>query len=118
LEEFLQDLRKRNRSAAQSLAEVLQETLLLHRLGMTEFSTSFATTNCIEGVNSHLERTTRKVKRWRNSPQRSRRIGAGLVEAEEPMRRVNNYERRLGVLKNALSTSHFQPEFQLESSLF
>ena len=110
LEEVLRDLRKRNRSAAQSLEEGLQETLLLHRLGMTEFSTSFATTNCIESLNAHLERTTRNVKRWRNSPQRGRWIGAGLVEAEERMRRVNNYER-LGVLKNALSTAISNPNF-------
>jgi putative transposase len=108
--ELLTDLRKRNRSAAQSLEEGLNETLLLHRLGMTEFSTSFATTNCIESVNAHLERTTRNVKRWQNSPQRGRWIGAGLVEAEERMRRVNNYER-LGVLKNALSTAISNPNF-------
>jgi hypothetical protein len=52
---------------AQSLEEDLSETSLLRRLEMTEFSTSFATTNCIASVNSHLERTTRNVKRWRNS---------------------------------------------------
>jgi len=69
-----------------------------------------AQTNCIESVNSHLERTTRNVKRWRNSPQRSRWIGAGLLEAEERMRRVNNYER-LGVLKSALSTAISNPNF-------
>jgi hypothetical protein len=32
------------------------------------------------------------------------------VEAEERMRRVNNYER-LGVLKNALSTAISNPNF-------
>jgi putative transposase len=110
LNEVLRDLVKRNRSAAQSLEEGLDETLLLHRLGMTEFSASFATTNCIESVNAHLERTTRKVKHWQNSPQRSRWIAAGLIEAEERMRRVNNYER-LGVLKNALSTAISNPNF-------
>jgi transposase-like protein len=110
LGEVLRDLHKRNRSAAQSLEEGLDETLLLHRLGMTEFSTSFATTNCIESVNAQLERTTRKVKHWQNSPQRSRWIGAGLVEAEERMRRVNNFER-LGVLKQALFTAISNPNF-------
>ena len=110
LDEMLQDLHKRNRSAAQSLEEGLDETLLLHRLGMTEFSTSFATTNCIESVNAQLEHTTRKVKRWRDSPQRGRWIGAGLMEAEQRMRRVNNYER-LGVLKNALSIAISDPNF-------
>jgi putative transposase len=81
LGEVLRDLSKRNRSAAQSLEEGLHETLLLHRLGMTEFSTSFVTTNCIESVNAQLDHTTRKVKRWRDSPQRGRWIGAGLMEA-------------------------------------
>ena len=66
LNEVRRDLHKRNRSAAQPLEEGVDETLLLHRLGMTEFSTTFATTNCIESVNAHLERTTRKVKHWQN----------------------------------------------------
>ncbi len=110
LNEVRSDLLKRNRSAAQSLQEGLEETLLLHRLEMTEFSTSFATTNCIESVNAHLERTTRKVKHWQNSSQRSRWIAAGLVEAEERMRKVNNFDR-LNLLKNALSTAISNPNF-------
>jgi len=110
LNDVLGELRKRNGSAAQSLEEGLEETLLLHRLGMTEFSTSFATTNCIESLNAHLERTTRKVKHWQNSKQRSRWIGAGLLEAEERMRRVNNFDR-LSVLKNTLSTAISNPNF-------
>lgn len=103
-------LTKRNRSAAQSLEEGLHETLLLHRLGMTEFSTSFATTNCIESLNSHVERTTRKVKYWQNSEQRGRWVGAGLMEAEKRMRRVNNFER-LNLLKQALSNAISIPNF-------
>jgi putative transposase len=110
LNELLILLTKRNRSAAQSLEEGLNETLLLHRLQMTEFSTSFATTNCIESLNAHLERTTRNVKHWQNSEQRSRWVGAGLMEAEERMRRVNNFER-LDILKQALSTAILNPNF-------
>lgn len=110
MSEILSDLRKRNRSAAQSLQEGLQETLLLHRLEMTEFSASFATTNCIESLNAHLQRTSRNVKRWMNSQQRFRWVGAGLLEAEDRMRRVNNFER-LYVLKNALSQAIKNPNF-------
>lgn len=110
LSDILHDLRKRNRSAAQSLEEGLEETLLLHRLGMNEFSTSFATTNCIESMNAHLERTTRKVKHWQNSQQRGRWIAAGLMEAEQRMRKVNNFDR-LGILKNALSSAISNPNF-------
>jgi putative transposase len=110
LNEIASELRKRNRSAAQSLEEGLEETLLLHRLQMTEFSTSFATTNCIESLNAHLERTSRKVKRWMNSQQRFRWVGAGLLEAEDRMRKVNNFER-LDVLKTALSHAITNPNF-------
>ena len=110
MKEILTALRKRNRSAAQSLEEGLDETLLLHRLGMTEFSTSFATTNCIESLNAHLQRTTRQVKYWKNSAMRCRWVASGLVEAEERMRKVNNYER-LGVLKQAISTAISKPNF-------
>ena len=110
VEDILKELRKRNASAAASLEEGLQETLLLHRLEMTEFSTSFATTNCIESVNAHLERTSRNVKHWMNSPQRFRWMGAGLLECEQRMRRVNNFER-LDVLKNALSNAISNEDF-------
>jgi transposase-like protein len=110
LNELSDLLTKRNRLPVRSLEEGLSETLLLHRLQMTEFSTSFATTNCIESLNSHLERTTHKVTYWQNSEQRGRWVGAGLIEAEERMRRVNNFER-LNLLKQALFTAISNPNF-------
>jgi putative transposase len=72
LTDLAKDLERDNRSAAHSLREGLSETLTLQRLKMTEFARSFATTNCIENLNSPLERTTRNVKRWTNSDQRHR----------------------------------------------
>ncbi len=93
LTDLAKDLERDNRSAANSLREGLSETLTLQRLGMTEFARSFATTNCIESLNSHLERTTRNVKRWTNSDQRHRWIAASLLEAEPRMRKVDNYAR-------------------------
>jgi antibiotic biosynthesis monooxygenase (ABM) superfamily enzyme len=77
---------------------------------MTEFSTSFATTNCIESCNADWERTTGYVKHWMNSPERFHWIGAGLVEAEERMRKVN-YARLEDVLKRAFSTAINNPNF-------
>jgi transposase-like protein len=104
LEELAKTLERDNRSAANSLREGLSETLTLHRLKMTEFSRSFSTTNCIENVNSLLENTTRNVKRWTNSTQRFRWVAAGLLEAEQRMRKVDNYQR-LPCLQGAITTA-------------
>lgn len=97
-------LEKENRSAANSLREGLEETLTLHRLKMTEFARSFATTNCIENVNSLLEKTTRNVKRWTNSQQRHRWVAASLLEAEQRMRKVDNFQR-LPYLQRAIKAA-------------
>jgi len=48
-----EELKVLNRSAANSLKEGLEETLTIHRLGVTKyFDRSFTTTNCIENLNS------------------------------------------------------------------
>lgn len=104
LQDLAQRLERENRSAANSLREGLAETLTLQRLGMTEFSRSFATTNCIENLNSQLEKTTRNVKRWTNSDQRHRWVAASLLEAEPRMRKVDNYER-LPYLQRAIAAA-------------
>ena len=106
--DLAKDLERDNRSAAHSLREGLAETLTLQRLGMTEFSRSFATTNCIENLNSQLGKTTRNVKRWSNSDQRHRWIAASLLEAEPRMRKVDNYER-LPYLQRAIAAA-VQPQ--------
>lgn len=102
LERLAKELEKENRSAANSLREGLVETLTLHRLGMTEFTRGFGTTNCIENLNSLLEKTSRNVKRWSNSMQRHRWVAAGLLEAEQRLRKVDNYQR-LPYLQQAIS---------------
>lgn len=108
LTELAKSLERDNRSAANSLREGLSETLTLQRLKMTEFARSFATTNCIENLNSQLEKTTRNVKRWSNSDQRHRWIAASLLEAEPRMRKVDNYER-LPYLQRAIAAA-VQPQ--------
>ena len=92
-----------NRSSANSLKEGLEETLTMHRLGMIKhFATSFTTTNCIENLNSQLTEYIRKIKRWMSSDQRYRWVVLGMMEAENHMRKIQNY-KKLYLLKNAIN---------------
>ena len=97
-----EELKVLNRSAANSLMEGLEETLTIHRIEMYEyFDRSFTTTNCIENVNSQMTKYIRKIKRWMSSDQRYRWVVLGMLEAENRMRRVQNYNK-LDLLKNAI----------------
>ncbi len=70
LEKLHEELLNVNESAANSLAEGLEETLTLHRLGLApELAKSLSTTNCLESVMSQLGQYTDKVDRWHNSNQ-------------------------------------------------
>lgn len=102
LERLHRELRLRNESAADSLAEGLDETLTLHRLNVfPELGVSFKTTNLIESVMSRLEARTRRVTHWRTSDQKMRWCAAALGAMERPFRRVKHY-RQLPLLKLAL----------------
>ena len=91
-----------NVSAARSLEEGLEDILTLHRLGLNEdFSKSFATTNCIENLNSQIGKYLNKVKSWKNSKERYRWIAAALLEIEMKMRKVNNF-RELDKMQKAI----------------
>ena len=97
-------MKKINLSAAKSLEEGLEETLTMHRLGLVEIlGRSFMTTNLIENLNSQLVKYIRKVKRWTNSEMKSRWVAVALLEIENKMRRVNNYEK-LHLLRTAIKT--------------
>jgi putative transposase len=102
--EIKEELKKINRSAANSLEEGLEETLTIHRLGLVEeLGRSFTTTNLIENLNSRLASYLRKIKRWVNPEMKSRWIATALIEIECRMRRVNNY-KKLNLLRIALKT--------------
>jgi putative transposase len=91
-----------NQSALHSLEEGLEETLTLHRLGLTPMlKDSFRTTNCIENVNSLLEQLTHNVRRWTNSSQRHRWVATALLDIEPRLRRVKGY-RHLPMLRQAI----------------
>ena len=97
------ELEQINLSAARSLEEGLEETLTLHRLQMNvAFGRSFTTTNCIENLNSQLNKYIGKVKNWKNSKQRYRWIASSLLEIEQRMKKAGNY-KKLYLLQEAVT---------------
>lgn len=83
------ELEQRNQSAAASLAEGLEETLTLHRLGIYPLlGLSFKTTNCLESANAVIEERCSKVDSWKNSSQRHRWLATALLDIEPRWRRV------------------------------
>ena len=102
LEKLHAELEERNQSAAGSLAEGLEETLTLHRLGVYGvLGRSLKTTNCLESVNALVEECCGKVDHWTNSSQRHRWLGTALVDIEPRLRKVMGY-RHLPKLREAL----------------
>ena len=90
---LLRELEQRNQSAAASLAEGLEETLTLHRLGVFALlGMSFKTTNCLESANALIEERCAKVDAWKNSSQRHRWLAAALLDIEPRWRRVRGYQ--------------------------
>jgi len=103
LKDLHAELEERNQSAAGSLAEGLEETLTLHRLGVyAVLGRSFKTTNCLESVNALVEERCAKVDHWKNSSQRQRWLAAALIDIEPRLRKVMGC-RHLPKLREALS---------------
>jgi transposase-like protein len=79
--------------AATSLAEGLDETLTVLRLGLpTILRRSLSTTNAIESALGRVRRTTRNVKRWRGGDMASRWCATALLEAQRGFRRIKGYK--------------------------
>lgn len=103
------DLRHVNLSAAESLAEGLEDTLTLHRLGLfPQLGVSFKTTNCIESLWAQVGQRTDKVDRWVSSEQKQRWVATAVLDIEPRLRRVRGY-RFLPQLRAALVTHQQQP---------
>ena len=67
LKSLQHELEDRNQSAAGSLAEGLDETLTLHRLGVYGvLGRSLKTTNGLESINALIEERCAKVDHWQN----------------------------------------------------
>jgi putative transposase len=102
LQALYEELEQKNQSAAASLAEGLEETLTLHRLGLYGvLGRSLKTTNCLESVNAVVEERCAKVDYWKNSNQRHRWLATALLDIEPRMRRVKGY-KHLPKLREAL----------------
>jgi putative transposase len=102
LEQLHAELEEQNQSAARSLAEGLEETLTLHRLGVyAVLGRSLKTTNCLESVNALVEERCAKVDHWKNSSQRERWLATALIDIEPRLRKVMGY-RHLPKLRDAL----------------
>jgi len=112
LTEIYKELQPINRAAAASLLEGLEETLTINRLGLHfYFHKSFATTNCIENVNSQMAKHIAKVKYWGSSDQRYRWVVSALLSVEPKLRKVFNF-KMLHLMKEAI-----EKEMQLKSKL-
>lgn len=80
-------------NAARSLAEGLEATLTITRLGLPEpLVRTFSSTNLIESCFARTEAWTRRVKRWRNGKMVLRWGAAALLFAEKGFRRVRGHD--------------------------
>jgi len=87
-----QELRLFNLSEVASLDKGFEETWIFHRLG--EFCAlvlSFKPTNCLELLNSHLERPTKKIGAWRTANQSHWWVSSALLAAEPRLQRLKGY---------------------------
>ncbi len=97
-----------NASAAASLAEGLEETLTLHRLGViAALGISLKTTNIVESINARLGSRTDTIDHWRNSDQKQRWLATALIDLEPRLRRIRGH-RALATLRAALE-AHLKP---------
>ncbi len=86
------ELERINPSAARSLAEGLEETLTIHRLGVPEaLRKTLFSTNPMESALSVVEDKCRRVKKWQGGDMKLRWVASGLLFAEEQFRRVKGY---------------------------
>ena len=96
-------------SAAKSLKEAFDETLTVHRLGVTgALRRTLITTNPIESAFDIVRTVSKRVKRWTGAAMVLRWIGTGLIRAEEQFRRVKGHRAIPGLIATLESTD--QPD--------
>lgn len=95
-----------NPSAADSLAEGLEETLTLQELGVhARLRCSLASTNGIESSFSVVEKICKQVKRWQGSDHRLRWIASAMLYVETRWNRLHGY-RHLPLLVHNLERAY------------
>lgn len=102
LQKLAEELERDYPQAAHSLREGLDETLTVHRLGLSgPLRRSLATTNPLESVNSQLRTRAQNVKRWTNGVQVLRWLASASLFLEDRFQRLAGY-RDLSKLQSAL----------------
>jgi putative transposase len=92
LEKVREELERINPSAARSLAEGLEETLTIHRLGVPEkLRKTLFSTNPIESAFSVVEEKCGRVKKWQGGDMKLRWVASGLLFVEGQFRKVKGY---------------------------
>jgi putative transposase len=92
LELLVEELERSHPGAGASLREGLQETLTLTRLGVRgKLKSTLQSTNPIESMIGTVRRTSRNVKRWQSGDMCLRWTAAGMLEAEQQLRRIIGY---------------------------
>ena len=87
------ELERSHPGAAASLREGLEETLTVTRLGVKgKLKKTLASTNPCESMIECVRRTSRNVKHWQNGEMCLRWTAAGMLEAEQQLRRVIGYQ--------------------------
>jgi putative transposase len=106
LELTVKYLQRLNPSAARSLEEGLEETLTVHRLGITGILKKvLSSTNPIESCFSIMRTVTDRIKRWRKGDMIQRWAVAAILRAEKKFRRVNGYQEIPKLLMTLQRTS-------------
>ena len=102
LDKLIKALDEINPTAANSLREGSEETLTLHKLGISgNLRRTFSTTNCIESILAQVEQYTQRVDYWRNGAHIQRWVAAGLMEVEPRLCRVKGW-RHLTALRSKI----------------
>jgi putative transposase len=95
-------------NAVNALAEGLQETLTVHRLGITGcLRQSLRTTNIMESAFSSVRRYMGRVSKFKDEAQMELWLGRSILEAERHFRSLKG-SRQLRKLKNNLSERALQ----------
>lgn len=93
LELTVKYLERLNPSAAASLKEGLEETLTIHKLGVSGLlRKTLSTTNPIEACFSVTRTITGRVKRWRGNDMVQRWAVAALLRAGKKFNRIKGYK--------------------------
>jgi transposase-like protein len=94
VEAVFDELVELNEPAAGSLAEGMEETLTVHKLGLKgDLKRILSSTNSIESMFSMSRRYSRNVKKWnRKTNHIERTLVVTMLEAESRFRRVRGYK--------------------------